>query len=119
MKALFNLEDLNLLSATADVLFECECCSSVFKGKVGKVKSYLKQKENNALIRSRFKYCSLACHGKTITLKKVTNCTTCNKEISLYKKEAKKSKSGNHFCCKSCSAIYNNRHRKRESKIKS
>ena len=37
-----------------------------------------------------------------------TNCHTCKKIIQKSERDFKKSKSGFHFCSKSCSAIYSN-----------
>ena len=46
----------------------------------------------------------------------ILNCTRCNKEFRKLYKEIKKSK--NHFCSRSCSAIYNNNNMTEETKQK-
>lgn len=38
-------------------------------------------------------------------------CKYCNKSFKKHKSQIKKSKSGNHFCSKSCSTTYNNTHK--------
>lgn len=40
-----------------------------------------------------------------------TNCSECGKNIIKKPSEAKKSKNGNMFCCRSCSASYNNKNK--------
>lgn len=45
----------------------------------------------------------------------IVNCKECNKCFNKRDSQIKKSKSGNHFCSSSCSAIYNNKFRKKES----
>lgn len=43
-------------------------------------------------------------------------CAKCNKKVTKTKAELKKSKTGRHFCSKSCSASFNNTIRKRKPK---
>ena len=69
-------------------------------------------------------YCSRKCQAKQVGINKRNKqkviCTNCGKEFEKLPKEIKKSKSGNHFCSKSCSASYNNKHKKhgnRRSKL--
>lgn len=60
-------------------------------------------------------YCSKECFYKSnITLTKL-NCTNCGKVIYKTPYKIKQSKSGNVFCCKSCSASFNNSFREKES----
>ena len=63
--------------------------------------------------RKKPKFCSYNCFREyRIKFNTATiNCTNCNKEIKKIVGELKKSKSGNHFCSKSCAATYNNTHK--------
>ena len=62
-----------------------------------------------------------SCHGKfrSDNYTKVVNCKNCNIEIVKHLSDIK-SKSGNSFCSRSCSATYNNKNKKfgtRRSKL--
>ena len=46
----------------------------------------------------------------------LVKCTKCKKEFQKMPSQAKKSKSGNHFCSSNCSASYNNKNRNRKDK---
>jgi hypothetical protein len=63
--------------------------------------------------RKKPKFCSYNCFREyRIKFNNATvNCANCNKEIKKIVGELKKSKSGNHFCSKSCSVTYNNKHK--------
>ena len=65
-------------------------------------------------------FCSSECSYKYTEKSSIINCTQCNKELKKSRSQIKKSKSGNMFCNRSCSATYNNLHKKtgtRRSKL--
>jgi len=61
--------------------------------------------------RGRIKFCSPECNSNFQKRREKINCTNCNEIFYKKQSEIKKSKSGNHFCSKSCSTSYNNKHK--------
>jgi hypothetical protein len=85
----------------------CNNCDNTF---------YAKKKNINQLRKSpskkrKLSYCGLQC--KSLAASKIiySKCSNCGLELKIELKEFKKSKSGNHFCSRSCSTIYNNTHK--------
>ncbi len=69
------------------------------------------KKEISKAIRTdlnRGSFCSLSCVYKSASKRRRFRCSHCSKEIWKLPCEIRKSKSGRHFCSKSCSATYNN-----------
>lgn len=67
-------------------------------------------------------FCSLTCSAgyKNRGKSQIVGCAQCQKQFRKMLNQINKSKSGNHFCCKSCAATYNNTHKKtgtRRSKL--
>jgi hypothetical protein len=65
-------------------------------------------------------YCSKRCVNLGKGLSQVVNCEICGIEFRKTNCEIEKSKSGKHFCSRSCAVTYNNRHKKhgtRKSKL--
>lgn len=68
--------------------------------------------------RNGIQFCSNACNNASRRLETLVVCKQCNK--SFYKKDGQIKKHPNHFCSRSCSATYNNLHKKtgiRRSKL--
>jgi len=66
------------------------------------------------------RFCSIKCRDKFRQNRVTVSCTECSKSFDRTPSKLAKSKSGNHFCSRSCSGSYNNRNRKhghRRSKI--
>lgn len=84
----------------------CEHCKDTFYAFKKNIVSELKQPKRN-----RLKYCSQKCHGSNLRKKEIVECAHCNTKVSKQQADIRKSKSGNHFCSKSCAAIYNNAHK--------
>lgn len=78
-------------------------------------------KETFDFKRTKHNFCSKKCKGKYQTSKNtiIFNCEICKKNFIKTKSQAKKSKSGKHFCSQSCAATYNNKlkRKSRRSKI--
>lgn len=106
MKPLYNQIEFDLSRPMDKLPCECYTCGIPFKRYKKEITFEVKNK------RGRVKYCSLKCN--TTSQKKNHNikCTNCNCEFYKQPKEIKKSKTGNHFCSKSCAATYNNKHKK-------
>lgn len=86
----------------------CEICKSSFK----KSKQEIIQALTNKNSKNKCKYCSNSCCSKSKNKKITLNCSNCNKEIKKSPNELNKSKSGNHFCSKSCTTIFKNKNKK-------
>lgn len=115
MKPLYTINEFKN-SKVADIL-KCECyqCGQPFK--------ITKRRINYSLDPNRKEkgmFCSKACMNIHKGLIQTVNCSECGTEFTKHLSEIKKSKSGNHFCSKSCSTSYNNKHKKhgtRRSKL--
>lgn len=80
----------------------CDTCNKSFERPVGQINKY---------INKGYKvYCSQKCHYIARNLKVKLNCKNCGKSFEKAKNQFEKTK--NHFCSYSCSATYNNKHRK-------
>jgi len=114
MIRLFTDEDYEL-NVMKLLPFKCSICGDIFHLQRRYYTYYLKHDS-----KSTFKYCSKSCSDIGLYTRKKINCNNCGKEFMKEIKEIKKSKSGNHFCSKSCAATYNNTHKKhgtRKSKL--
>ena len=114
MKPLYTKEEYNKAKAPDKLPCECYVCTNTFYTQKRQIISYLNGNRNPP------KYCSPECLSNDRTTKTNVNCTNCNGEFLKLPKDIKKSKSGNHFCSKSCSASYNNKNKKhgtRRSKL--
>lgn len=83
----------------------CEYCSCDFVREYKFEKSY----------RQKLFFCSLLClrtyQREKTTKAKTLSCSVCDKFFVKDFNQIKKSKSGNHFCSRSCSAISNNKNK--------
>ena len=94
------------ISAKVNDKLPCRCiiCNNIFyREKRVIYRSINKQKyyTNN--------YCSQKCFGINKNKKILVKCLNCNNEFE--KQNSEISKSSKHFCCKSCAATYNNKHK--------
>ena len=92
--------------------FECEKCGNDFKKQKKFLKSILNGTSNSVI-----KYCSRKCEVEARIEDIDVICAECNTKFSSKPHLLKKSKSGNMFCNKSCSAKYNNKKRKKKSNV--
>ena len=102
MKPLYTQEEFNLAKSTDVLLCQCYKCNKPFL--ITKNRILMGFNPNNRLTN---KFCSNECQ-KT---KEKVKCNNCNVLFEKTPAEIKKSKSGKHFCSKSCSASYNNKHK--------
>ena len=103
MITLFSKLEYN--SAKSIDLLNCKCynCHQVFK--INK-KTITYELNHN---RGRCKFCSPTCNYLFNNLKQIVKCLNCYTQFEKTNTEIKKSE--NHFCSRSCSASYNNKHK--------
>lgn len=92
------------------LIFECEKCGNDFKKQKKFLKSIL-----NGTSKSVINFCSRKCEVEARIIDVKINCSECNLIFKTKPHLMRKSKSGNMFCSKPCSAKYNNK--KREKKV--
>jgi len=95
---------------------QCHHCNSIFHITKNEIQKVNKRIRENKKLRNSLKYCSRNCVIKSMFTGKLTKCKQCDKEI--YRQSKKLSE--NNFCSTSCSASYNNTHKKfgyRRSKL--
>lgn len=114
MKPLFNIDDLYTYKPSQLLSFQCEFCNDTFQVEARFVKNGMKRPKQYQ------KYCSIKCQHKSMSTSVEVPCGQCKKQIKVWPKVIKNSKSGNVFCSQSCAATYNNTHKKtgyRRSKL--
>lgn len=119
----FTEEDYKNKKSKDFLKFECENCGCEFEKQKRFLKSYLNLKESGRKVTlGSIRFCSKKCENikksKDSTIE--TKCKNCEIEIVVKNHMVRKSKSGNSFCSKSCSAKYNNKNKKfgiRRSKL--
>lgn len=106
MKKLFTNNEY--LNARSKDKLQCQCynCNESFGVKKKYITHYLSGKSWNKNM-----FCSQDCFSNYRKTKQKIQCTNCNVEFEKTPAEIKKSKSGNHFCSRSCAATYNNKHK--------
>lgn len=86
------------------ITHSCDYCNTKFERPRKQSWKYLVGESNNV-------FCSRLCSQKHQLSKISVQCSNCRTPLKKKPSQAKRSKSGNHFCSKSCSAIYNNAHK--------
>jgi hypothetical protein len=112
MICLFTNTELISSKGNSFLQLQCEKCSTPFFSKKTQITFELKHN------RGRLRFCSKSCFDSKQTKKTSVSCSQCGivflKSLSQYKRTK------NHFCNNSCSAVYNNKHKKhgtRRSKL--
>jgi hypothetical protein len=103
MKPQFTEEQYNNYKSDDKLPCLCYYCNNIF---------YKKKKYINYEIihkKGEVKYCSVECRSNYQIKSQNVNCKNCNIEFLKKQKEIKKTP--NHFCSKSCAAIYNNKNK--------
>lgn len=111
MKPLYSEQDFNQAKSTYKLPCECYQCKNIFY-KEKKIITYHLKHPNNT--RYSIKYCSKICESQNRKTKIEITCNNCHTKFHKNPSEIKRTK--NHFCCKSCSATYNNKHKTMGSK---
>jgi len=106
MIQLFNEIEYTNAKSLNELPCQCRECNKIFY-----LTKYRIQHALNPNTTNSGDYCSNICStAKKKNIVKVV-CTNCGLDFKKYPNEIKKSKSGNHFCCQSCSTTYNNVHK--------
>ncbi len=106
MKLLISENQLKESLSRDLIPLQCHFCENRFFKPKNQVLSYIKCIKGGSTKRSG-KYCSKACMGKGQLNGQTLECQECKK--SFYRNKFQINKSENHFCSKSCTAIYLNR----------
>jgi hypothetical protein len=106
MKQLFTKKEYANAKYIDKLPCECYACGNLFFQDKKTIRRYLSGHSPNVI-----KYCSTKCHDFARKKRIILNCTNCGKEINKIQSQINKSKSINHFCSRSCSALYNNTHK--------
>lgn len=113
MKPLFSLDELKNSKPNQKLPCKCLHCNKTFYALPKEIRKAL-----NGHRAVKIKYCSRACAYKSKITKVKVKCKECKtdfyKDLNQFKKIEKGSK--RHFCSKSCSATYNNKHKTHGSK---
>jgi hypothetical protein len=108
MTPLYSIQEFQSAKSKDLLKLSCEICKSTFK----RNKQDIHQSLTNKNSKNKCNYCSNACNNKSNIKKIKLNCSYCVKEIEKSPHELKKSKSGNHFCSKSCATTFKNKNKK-------
>ena len=106
MKPLYSEEQLMSSKSYESLPCECDYCKKIFFLTRHEVLDSLNPKRH-----TKGKFCSIECVGLSKQQRTIMKCSNCQKEFSQTPSQIKNSKSGNHFCSKSCAATYNNTHK--------
>jgi len=106
MKPLYTPEEFKIAKSLD--LLPCECyeCNQPFNLRKEDIHRVLNPNSSNT-----GQFCSKECRITNRDIKETVICSICNLEFRKKQCEIKKSKNGNHFCSKSCSATYSNRNK--------
>lgn len=115
MKPLFTEEEFQNTKSTDKLACQCYYCGNKF---------YRVKKDIANAMRDyhhiQAKYCSIQCNANAHKKSKEVECANCGTQFIKRLPDIKRSKSGNHFCSRSCAATYNNKnktHGTRRSKL--
>lgn len=106
MKPLYTQEQFNQSKSLDFLPCECYVCGKPFEVTKHQIQRVLNQNQTRV-----GKYCSRECVGVSLTFKTLVKCTNCGIEFKKLRKDIKRTKSGNHFCSRSCSTTFNNKNK--------
>ena len=115
MKPLYTQNEYDISKSTDKLPCQCYNCNSIFN----KEKKYITSFLNGDLTR-KIKFCSVKCRQNACITKQNVICVNCNNEFTKTIANINQTKSGNHFCNRSCAVTYNNKnktHGTRRSKL--
>jgi uncharacterized C2H2 Zn-finger protein len=99
------IEYINSLNPSVKIELECPQCDCLFT----RNKNVIQSKFGPGKLQ-KFMFCSYSCAMLYQTTSQKINCSQCDKLFIRHKNQI--NKSINHFCSRSCSASYNNTHKK-------
>lgn len=106
MKPLYTQEEFNNAKYYDLLSLQCKHCDKSFYKSKQEIKSALSPNR-----KQTGDFCSPICSKSARKTKQIVNCTNCNLEFEKKPSQITKSKSGNHFCSRSCNATYNNKNK--------
>jgi hypothetical protein len=109
MNLLIDINEINKYKSRELLPLECKYCKSVFTQTKNHIQWALKRTKKTGY--EYLLYCSKSCKSKSEIDRINLNCKNCTTSILVTKTTINKSKSGNVFCSKHCSAVYNNNHK--------
>ena len=104
MKPLYTQEQFDNAKSIEKLPCECYHCKKTFYKEKKDIKKFL-----NGHSKIRVKFCSNKCKFNSNITQELVKCKNCNTEFNKLPNQIQNSK--NHFCSRSCSAIYNNTHK--------
>lgn len=124
MIPLFTLDEWNNSKCNDLLRLQCSYCHAIYtKTKTNintkalmSIKSGRSSSKIDYLLNSP-KFCSTKCYGLSRYSKIQFKCTQCQKEFIRRIKKDKQAKTNNRFCSLSCSATYNNLHKKHGTRV--
>lgn len=108
MIKMFNEEEYKQAKPSSLLPLKCKQCGKIFYKTKSSIKYAEKHLKEHPLNNS---FCSVECKGASQSRRAECICANCGKKFYKTNKEILKSKSGNHFCSKSCAVTYNNKHK--------
>lgn len=107
MTPIYSEEEFNNCKQSDSLPLQCELCANIFYGPKKDIVYSLKKRPY------AFKYCSEECRIKSTITKQNIKCLQCNKEFLKVRSKI----TTNNFCSRSCSAIYNNTHKTKGTRV--
>lgn len=104
MKPLYTNKEFNDANPNDKLSCSCYQCGDIFKQTKHDIQAVLNPNHKRTGM-----YCSKKCQFKSQIKKIVVNCLNCSDEFEKLPNQIKKHK--NHFCSRSCSTTYNNKHK--------
>lgn len=104
MIPLYTQEQFDKAKAGDKLTCKCEVCDKPFQ----KMKRDINKVLRGLKLGS---FCSQKCHGATSSTRVKVSCSNCQIDFTKKQKEITKSKTGNHFCSKSCANSFNNKNK--------
>jgi len=115
MKPSYTEDEFKKAKSRDKLPVQCEHCGKIFHPVKHDILSHLSGTRD-----SPSRYCSSRCYRQFIDPPIIVTCAQCNTYFKKKNSQIKRSKSGNHFCSRSCAATWNNAHKKhgtRRSKL--
>ena len=108
MQPLYTETEFKTAKSRDKLHLRCSQCGCVFHRTKNHIQSILSNPKAIGAV------CSATCRNRYIRrgLSREMSCTKCGQPFKKILSQIAKSKSGNHFCSRSCSAIWNNTHKK-------
>lgn len=108
MIPLYTQEEYEKAKSYNMLKFKCEQCGKEFY----EPKKWVKHCLNTPSKNGRLRFCSHECDAASRNVGVMCKCEQCGKDVFVLKRYYEQSKTKHFFCSHSCSASYNNTHKK-------